>query len=44
MRPTWPSQPSLRDLRVALVSSPWSKLLISELDLTLQTPSSQTGP
>jgi hypothetical protein len=25
------------------VSSPWSKLLISELELTLQTPSLQTG-
>jgi hypothetical protein len=26
------------------MSSPWSKLLIYKLHLTVQTPSSQTGP
>jgi hypothetical protein len=41
---TWPSQLSLRDFACLCMSSPWSKLLISELALTLQTPSSQTGP
>jgi hypothetical protein len=44
IRSTWPSQLSLREFSCLTMSSPWSKLLIYEMDLTLQTPSWQTGP
>jgi hypothetical protein len=36
IRSTWPSQLSLRDFVCLTMSSPWSGLLISELDLTLK--------
>jgi hypothetical protein len=43
-RSTWPTQINLRNFECLTMSSSWSKLLISKLDLTLQTPSSHTGP